>query len=242
MASSSLHTYYVPTLERFGFTPTETKIYEVLLRLGASTGYAVSKEAGLARANTYQALDGLVRRGAARRSATIPAKYAALSPEAVVGELERGVRRDLDSLQHTLRALPRDSAVAQTAVTLLDDWVEFERSAVAAVRAAKEEVLAVAGPWAADTLTALAEASNRGLAVRALSLGVPSPPEVAVRPVAEQDLLAYWSGRPVIVVIDRGLALCGTLTSESGRGVLTTHGALVPFLRHLLRRELGNPS
>lgn len=229
----------MPTLERFGFTHTETKVYEVLLRLGASTGYAVSKEAGLARANTYQALDGLVRRGAARRSATIPAKYAALAPEAVVGELERGLRRDLDSLQQALRTLPRDAAVAQTAVTMLDDWVEFERAAVAAVSTAKDEVLAVAGPWAAATLAAIAGATTRGLAVRALSLGEPAPPEVAVRVVAEHELVTYWSGHPVIVVVDRGLALCGTLTPEAGRGVLTTHNALVPFLRHLLRRELA---
>lgn len=233
----------MPTLERFGFTPTETKVYEVLLRIGASTGYAVSKVAGLARANAYQALDGLVRRGAARRSATIPAKYAALAPEAVVGELERGMRRDLDTLQQSLRSLPRDSAVAQTAVTMLDDWAEFERSAVAAVSAAKDEVLAVAGPWAAGTLAAVAAATKRGLAVRALSLGEPTPPEIAVRVVAAQDLVSYWSGQPVIVVVDRGLALCGTLTPEAGRGVMTTHGALVPFLRHLLRRELaGSPS
>src|SRR5512140_1788987 len=100
------------SLERFGFTPTETRIYEVLLRLGPSTGYAVSKAAGLARANTYQALDGLVRRGAARRSATIPARYAALAPEAVVVELERRSRRDLDGLAATLRSLPRAENVA----------------------------------------------------------------------------------------------------------------------------------
>ena len=49
------------TLERFGFTPTETKVYESLLRLGPSTGYAVAKDVRLARANVYQALDGLVR-------------------------------------------------------------------------------------------------------------------------------------------------------------------------------------
>lgn len=100
------------SLERFGFTPTETRVYEVLLRLGSSTGYAVSKASGLARANSYQALDGLVRRGAARRSATIPARYAALAPEAVVAEIERRTKRDLEALSATLRALPRGEAIA----------------------------------------------------------------------------------------------------------------------------------
>ncbi len=104
------------SLERFGFTPTESRIYEVLLRRGSSTGYAVSKAAGLARANTYQALDGLVRRGAARRSATIPAKYAALAPEAVVAEIERRTRRDLEALSASLRSLPRAEAAVQLSV------------------------------------------------------------------------------------------------------------------------------
>src|SRR5512140_2935264 len=103
------------SLERFGFTPTESRVYEVLLRLGSSTSYAVSKSAGLARANTYQALDGLVRRGAARRSATIPAKYAALTPDAVVAELERRTRRDLEALAASLRALPRADSSATSA-------------------------------------------------------------------------------------------------------------------------------
>lgn len=95
------------SLDSFGFTPTETKVYEALLRLGPSTGYAVARESGYARANTYQALDGLVRHGAARRSATIPARYAAFAPETVVAELERRMRRDLESLAATLKSLPR---------------------------------------------------------------------------------------------------------------------------------------
>ena len=100
------------SLELFGFTPTESRLYEVLLRLGSSTGYAVAKSSGLARANAYQALDGLVRRGAARRSATIPARYAALAPDAVVAEIERRTKRDLEALGATLRGLPRAEAAA----------------------------------------------------------------------------------------------------------------------------------
>ena len=43
-------------LDRFGFTPTETKSYQALLKLGPSTGYGVARELGIARANVYQAL------------------------------------------------------------------------------------------------------------------------------------------------------------------------------------------
>ncbi|MBP9201562.1 MAG: helix-turn-helix domain-containing protein, partial [Gemmatimonadales bacterium] len=53
-------------LTPFGFTPTESKVYEVLLTGGPGTGYAVARSAGLARANAYSALEGLVAKGAAR--------------------------------------------------------------------------------------------------------------------------------------------------------------------------------
>ncbi len=126
----------MPTLERFGFTPTEARVYEVLLRLGPSTGYAVAKALGLARANAYQALDGLVRRGAARRSATIPARYAALAPEAVVAELERRTRRDIEALAASLKSLPR----AEQGVAA-DDAEPDEATVTEAVEQALAEVV-----------------------------------------------------------------------------------------------------
>ena len=43
-------------LTPFGFTPTESLVYEVLLTGGPGTGYAVARAAGLARANAYSAL------------------------------------------------------------------------------------------------------------------------------------------------------------------------------------------
>src|SRR5579859_3269919 len=94
-------------LERFGFTPTESKSYQTLLKLGPSTGYGVARELGIARANVYQALEALVRRGAARKAATIPSQYSAVSPESLVAELERGFRLDLARLDESLRRLPQ---------------------------------------------------------------------------------------------------------------------------------------
>ncbi len=140
------------SLERFGYTPTEARIYEVLLRLGSSTGYAVSKAAGLARANTYQALDGLVRRGAARRSATIPARYAALAPEAVVAEIERRTRRDLEALSATLRSLPRAESTADVEAAVGE----------ADVTEAVEQAIAQVVPLLRQTLLREIAGSSRG--------------------------------------------------------------------------------
>ena len=56
-------------LTPFGFTPTESLVYEVLLTGGPGTGYSIARSAGLARANAYSALEGLVSKGAARADA-----------------------------------------------------------------------------------------------------------------------------------------------------------------------------
>ncbi len=62
-------------LTPFGFTPTESLVYEVLLTGGPGTGYAIARTAGLARANAYAALEGLVGKGAARAEEGRPKRY-----------------------------------------------------------------------------------------------------------------------------------------------------------------------
>jgi sugar-specific transcriptional regulator TrmB len=69
-------------LTSFGFTPTESLVYEVLLKHGSGTGYAIARAAGLARANAYSALEGLVSKGAARVEGGRPRRYSSESPPA----------------------------------------------------------------------------------------------------------------------------------------------------------------
>lgn len=160
-------------------------------------------------------------------------------PDAIVGELERSFRRDLEGLHQTLRALPRGAAASSWTLASHDDWTGFTTGAAHAVREAREEVLAVAGPWAASLLDALDDARQR-VTARALSLGRTAHAGLTVRDVPDKDLRAYWSGRPVLVVVDRAQAWCGVEQSPGvGSGIETTHAAVVPFLRHLLRRELA---
>ena len=70
-------------LTHFGFTPTESLVYEVLLTGGPGTGYAIARSAGLARANAYSALEGLVSKGAARVDAGRPRRYRPEPPAAL---------------------------------------------------------------------------------------------------------------------------------------------------------------
>src|ERR671914_2394242 len=74
-------------LTPFGFTPTESLVYEVLLTGGPGTGYAIARSAGLARANAYSALEGLVTKGAARMEPGRPRRYRPEPPAALVARI-----------------------------------------------------------------------------------------------------------------------------------------------------------
>lgn len=50
----------VSSLVDFGLTRTEAQVYLALVRKGSCTAYRLAKDAGLYRANTYQAIDSLI--------------------------------------------------------------------------------------------------------------------------------------------------------------------------------------
>jgi hypothetical protein len=84
-------------LTPFGFTPTESLVYGALLEGGTSSGYALGKALALARANVYQALNGLVAKDAAVvAQRETPQLFRAVSPKAL---LARVVKREAETLE-----------------------------------------------------------------------------------------------------------------------------------------------
>lgn len=62
-------------LTRFGLTKQEAKLYWTLLSEGPLTGYEAAKGTGISRSNTYNALAGLVEKGAAYLLEGAAARY-----------------------------------------------------------------------------------------------------------------------------------------------------------------------
>lgn len=91
-------------LTPFGFTQTETTVYSTLAGLGPSSGYAVAKAARIARANAYEALNGLVAKGAAVVVDRAPVRYRAVRGEALVARIADEAARRLDELDRQLHA------------------------------------------------------------------------------------------------------------------------------------------
>ncbi len=228
------------SLDRFGFTRTQDVVYKALLRRGAATGYAISRDTKLARANVYQALDSLVAGGLASAPGGRPVTYTAVGANQVVAKLASGVERDLATLAGELgiRLASRSSRRPSDQVfERLDGLDALVAAAAAAVESAGREVLAVVGPWAAALVPVLESARRRGLACKVVSLGAPAPEGAVVRVVAEDELRGYWGGFPLLLVCDRVHAVAGVVAGDRTSGVETRSPGLVPFLRHLLRRE-----
>lgn len=227
-------------LERFGFTSTESRVYVALLRLSPATGYSVAREAGLARANTYGALETMAARGIVTRLPGRPARFVAEDPDTLVGRLGREAQRDVEQLARWLSSVERRrEGLTATTLALLSDRSAVLDSCASCARGAKEELLAVVGPWASDLFPDLSTRSRSRVAVKVLSLGSPAPGGAIVRAVSVAEIEAYWGGLPIAVVADRRRAVCAVSSGAGATGVATEHPALVPFVRHLLRRELA---
>src|SRR5687768_3926526 len=92
-------------LTHFGFTPTESLVYQVLLTGGPGTGYAIARAAGLARANAYSALEGLVSKGAARVDVGRPRRYRPEAPAALIARISNDHGQALEQLSRELDAV-----------------------------------------------------------------------------------------------------------------------------------------
>src|ERR687887_1401147 len=92
-------------LTHFGFTPTESLVYQVLLTGGPGTGYAIARAAGLARANAYSALEGLVGKGAARVEPGRPRRYRPEAPTALIARISTDHGQALERLGQELDAI-----------------------------------------------------------------------------------------------------------------------------------------
>lgn len=92
-------------LSHFGFTPTESLVYQALLTNGPGTGYALARAAGLARANAYSALEGLVTKGAARVEGGRPKQYRPEPPATLIARVTNDHGHALEKLSTDLQSI-----------------------------------------------------------------------------------------------------------------------------------------
>lgn len=214
-------------LTRFGFTPTESLVYEVLLTGGPGTGYAIARSAGLARANAYSALEGLVTKGAARVEGGRPKRYRPEPPAALVARISTDHGQAMDRLSRELEAISVPGT--QTLVEVESGRAVLQLITHDVARAAVSVVL-LAPPDAYPLLApALRRPVSAGLPVTLCSTG---PVELGFAPV---ELVAQsdhgWPGMPIIAVVDDRTALIAARQGAEVRGHWSTAPSFIAAAR-----------
>jgi sugar-specific transcriptional regulator TrmB len=208
-------------LTPFGFTPTESRVYEVLLRNGPGTGYTIARSAGLARANTYSALEGLVSKGAALVEGGRPKRYRPENPAAVIAQITNHQGENLERLSGALGGF--GAAASPTLVEINSPKGALQIMSHEIARAHESIQLLVP----VDAYPILAPALRRAAsAALALDLLAPAPVELGFAPVAlagPQD----WPGEPLLMIVDRRTALIGARLGARVEGHWSTAASFV---------------
>ena len=223
-------------LTRFGFTPTESLVYEVLLTGGPGTGYAIARAAGLARANAYSALEGLVAKGAARVDSGRPRRYRPEAPATLIARISNDHGVALERLSHELEAISVPSTP-----TLVE--IESARAVLQLithdVTRATRSVSLLVPP---DAYPILAPALRRPYAASLpLSLCSTGPVELGFAPVEVVPEGHRWPGMPIIAVVDDKSAVLASREESAVRGHWSTAPSFVAGARLALERFRSAP-
>ena len=223
-------------LTHFGFTPTESLVYEVLLTSGPGTGYAIARAAGLARANAYSALEGLVAKGAARVEGGRPRQYRPEAPAGLIARIAHNHGLALDRLSTDLETI---SVPTTPTVVEIESGRAVLQLITHDVARAGRSVGLLAPPDAFPLLApALRRPVSAGLPVSLWSTGPVELGFVPVEPVAGDH---GWPGMPIIAVVDDRSAIVGFRQGNEVRAHWSTAPAFVAAARLALER-FGAPN
>jgi sugar-specific transcriptional regulator TrmB len=224
----------VPSIDltHFGFTPTEGLVYQVLLTGGPGTGYAIARAAGLARANAYSALEGLVSKGAARVDDGRPRRYRPEAPAGLIARISNDHGQALERLSRELDAASVPDT--ETLVELLSSRALLQLITHAVARAA--ESVGLLAP--ADAYPLLAPALRRPYSAGLpLSLAATGPVELGFAPVEVVATDPHrWPGMPIILVVDDRIAILAARNGNDVRGHWSTAASFVAAARLALER------
>lgn len=220
-------------LTPFGFTPTEGSAFERLLTLGPSSGYAVAKSLAIARANAYQALDGLVTKGAVTLVGQDPKTYRAVSPAALHALISQQQAHHLDNLDASLDQLGQGGAAT---LREFSGPREFGHLILRAATRAEDTVLFL-GPSSAAVAAApiWRKRATDGLDSELWIYG--DLPQLPVEPAGSvtEALAIEQFGAPPVALVAGEIGVLGTVDGSEMRGYWSSELLIVGAVRAVIR-------
>jgi sugar-specific transcriptional regulator TrmB len=215
-------------LTPFGFTPTESRVYQVLLEGGPGTGYSIAQAAGLARANTYSALEGLVSKGAALVEGDRPKRFRPESPSALMARITNRHSHELELLNETLSKFGSPDTPTLVEIDSPRGALQIITHELARAKSSVSLLLpADAFPILSPTLR---RAIAANLSTRFLSTG---QVQLGFAEVHQVDAHG-WPGEPLVAVIDNRSAVIGSRNGPAVQGHWSTSASFVAAARRTL--------
>ncbi|MBI2401593.1 MAG: hypothetical protein HYV20_02415 [Gemmatimonadetes bacterium] len=223
-------------LTPFGFTPTESLAYRALSELGPQTGYGLARALSIARANAYQALRGLVAKGAVTTTAERPERYRPLQPSALVALMAQREAGKLDRLEAELAHI--QGAGAPGTVAISGERALIDLTMRTAARAAGP--ITCIAP--AKLLTSLAPAWHKRAGDRAEThlwyLGDAPVSPLPVEPAGQIDTetsVRHFAA-PVLLLVAPEAAVIAALAAAGPTGYWTSDSVLTATARAAVER------
>lgn len=217
-------------LTPFDFTPTESLIYEVLVTKGPGTGYAVARAAGLARANAYAALEGLVGKGAARADDGPPKRYRPEPPAVLLGRIVDRQSQAIDQLARTMEQIATPATTTLVEVTSLRSVGQLLTLEIARARTSVSAFLP-ASAWPM-LVPSVRRAAGTGAG---LSLFADEPVRVDTVTIDVHPVTEEWPGRPVLAVVDDRIGLVASAEGDKVAGHWSAAPTMVAAARLCIR-------
>ncbi len=220
-------------LTPFGFTELESRLYGELVKRSPATGYGLGKAVGKATANAYQALNGLVRKGAVIADDGDPRTYRAVPPAELFAALRGDFAGKADSAEAALASLysPPD----EQRLYPLKNLAQAIERARGVIRAANEILLFDLFPLPLQWLRAeLDDAFARGVVVAGLVYGPTDARFSHVIGPGEGFTTQGWPGLQMTLIND-GREVLVALVAADGRDLVQGYwsdSAFVACLHH----------
>lgn len=224
-------------LAALGFSEIESRLYCELARGGPATGYRLAKTVGKAVANTYQALEVLLQKGAVVVDDREARAWRAVPPAELIASLKAGFDKRSDAAAAALARL--DTPTPEARLYTLKSRDAVFAKARAMIAGAREAVLFDLFPAPfAELREALETAAAQGVKTAGLVYEPVASPVRAVLATSAGALAERWPGLQITLAVD-GREHLVALLSHDGATVLQGLWSDSPYLACLQHNALA---
>ncbi|MDN5861976.1 MAG: hypothetical protein L0H19_00845 [Salinisphaera sp.] len=225
-------------LQAIGFTDYEARVYAALIGQEPLNGYELAKRTGIPRANIYPVLDKLVSRAAVLRiERQDGARYAAVDPATLLGEIESGQRQALARARRELASLSRHQESPAVFNLHGEAWLLQAHRLIANTE--KSLLIAIQPREAAALAEPLRAAREQGTAITTLCMQ--SCPDNCGHCQGDVHCYQFQHGggeRWLVLVADNHQTLVGRFDDAGSDAILTSQPLTVRLAAAYIQQSL----